>query len=157
MAKSNRKTLEHIEQFGCTVFHVGEEGELPPFSYSVGITKTAAAPEGVVVGLKQKLAHFMVNEYHLRVRAGERFQHGLRYAGFLEGFEVEARNVNHFFYDDYFGQCLRFYEDRSFDVIQLIYPNKQGIWPWQAEADDWFKSWQPILATAPISNKRPRK
>ncbi|RUX71406.1 DUF4262 domain-containing protein, partial [Mesorhizobium sp. M7A.F.Ca.CA.004.08.2.1] len=37
----------------------------------------------------------------------------------------------------------------DFRVLQLIYPTVDGIWPWQAEASNWFRAWQPLLDTAP--------
>ena len=145
MDESERKTLEDIERFGCTVFHVAAEGQAPPFSYSVGISKSASAPEVVVVGLKQPIAHFIVNEYNDRVRAGEVFSPGALYAGFLDGFEVRIEKVDRSFYAHYFGWNLWLYGGPDFDVLQVVYPNTSGIWPWEAEADEWFRTRQPIL------------
>ncbi len=141
-------TQQHIDRFGCSVIHVAAEDELPPFSYSVGIEASSGAPEVVVIGLKQQLAHFIVNEYNRRIRTGDQIQPGNRYEGFLEGFDVAAATVDPSHYDEYFGQNLRYYSGRDFRVLQLIYPNKNGVWPWQREADQWFKSWQPILSVA---------
>jgi len=150
MEQFHRKTLENIERFGCSVLHIAQEGSHPPFSYSVGITQTSNAPEAFVIGLKQELAHAVINGYNRRVRAGERFTSGKRYSGFLEGFEVEARKVAPSFYDEYFGMNLRFYKGANFEVLQLIYPDTKGAWPWEAGASEWFKSWQPVLAEKPV-------
>ena len=151
MEQADRKTLENIKEFGCSILHILEEGTLPPFSYSVGITKTSGAPEVAVVGLKQSIAHFMINEYHRRVRAGERFISGKRYSGFIEGFEIQAQKVSPSFYDEYFGRGLWFYNGANFDVLQLIYPNTSGIWPWEADANEGFKLRQPILSMEPVA------
>ena len=148
MEDGDRKTLEDIERYGCSVMHVSAECDLPPFSYSVGITKSSGAPEVVVVGLKQPIAHFVVNEYNSRVRAGEVFRAGQKYSGFLEGFEVLAILVERKHYPEYFGFDLWLYKGPSFEVLQLVYPNTSGIWPWQEEADEWFRSWQPLLGPA---------
>ena len=149
MDDSDRQTLEHIERFGCSVMHIAAEDDLPPFTYSVGINKTSAAPEVVVIGLKEPIAHFIVNEYNRRVRAGEVFVPGIKYSGFIEGFEVTAERVEESFYEEYFGHNLWLYGGASFEVIQLVYPNTSGVWPWQPEADEWFRSWQPILTSRP--------
>jgi hypothetical protein len=53
MDKAEQKAISDIEQFGCHVMHVFREGELPPFSYSVGIWKSSHRPELIVVGLEQ--------------------------------------------------------------------------------------------------------
>jgi hypothetical protein len=149
MEPHERQTLENIEKYGCSVIHVMEEGDLPPFYYSVGITKTSQAPEAIVMGLKKNLAHAVINEYNNRVRAGEKFESGKRYNGFIEGFEVQAQKVDRSFYDEYLGRNLWLYKGPNFEALQFIYPATNGIWPWDARASAWFKSRQPILVAEP--------
>lgn len=141
----DRKVLENIDEFGCSVMHVAAEGELAPFCYSIGIQRTSAAPEVIVIGLKYELAHHVVNEYNRRVRAGERFEAGGRYEDFLGGFAVEAVSVQQAAYKEYFGYNLWLYKGPNFEAVQLVYPNTSGVWPWEPEADEWFQAWQPIL------------
>src|SRR4051812_16286003 len=102
----NDKTRQDIAAYGCTVMHIIEEGELPPFSYSVGITQETGEPEVVVLGLERDLAHSVVNGYNQRVRSGERFKSGQLYSGFIGGFEVLAEEVPSAHYDEYFGQAV---------------------------------------------------
>ena len=146
---ANAKALSNIEQYGCHVIHVAGEGELPPFSYSVGIQRTSAVPEIVVIGLKQPISHFAVNEYNRRVRDGERFSHDQSASGFLEGFDVLFLNVGRIHYRDYFGWNRWLYKGDNFEVLQLVWPSTKGVWPWQPEAFDGFDKWQPILSTLP--------
>ena len=148
MDEADRQVLENIKRFGCQVMHIAAEDDLPPFAYSVGIQQTTSAPEVVVIGLKQPMAHFVVNEYNNRVRNGERFVTGQRYAGFVGGFDVLVSDVDKSHYEEYFGVDLWLYEGPNFDVVQLIYPNTSGVWPWQPEANDGFRAWQPILSKA---------
>ncbi len=145
MDAPDQKTLADIEQYGCHVLHVMAEGALPPFSYSVGIEKTSHAPELVIIGLKQPLAHALVNEYNRRVRAGEPFAAGQVVSGFLQDFDCRLRSVHPSHYREYFGCALRFYQGPAFRVLQLVYPTVEGIWPWDSAATDWFRSWQPLL------------
>jgi hypothetical protein len=147
-----RKTLANIEEFGCSVLHIAAEDDLPPFSYSVGITKVSKAPELVVIGLKQPIAHFIVNEYNKRVRSGEQFVSGNRYSDFIEGFEVQAQTVDPSFYSEYVGYNLWLYDGPNFEVLQFIYPTTSGVWPWEPGASEWFRSNQPILSTQSIEN-----
>lgn len=144
----DERTRQDIAKHGCTVMHVMEEGELPPFAYSIGISQQTGAPEVVVIGLKRPMAHFVVNEYNLRVRAGERFTAGRPYSEFLEGFDVFFEPVPPAAYQDYFGQSLDFYGGLSFEVLQLIYPTTNDVWPWAEDAPESFRKWQPILARA---------
>ena len=67
MDAAEQKALEDIERYGCHILHIMAEGDLPPFSYTVGIERASNAPELIVIGLKQPIAHFVLNEYNRRV------------------------------------------------------------------------------------------
>jgi hypothetical protein len=149
MDKGDEKALADIERYGCHVIHVAGDDDLPPFSYSVGIQKSTGKPEVVAIGLKQPLAHFVVNAYNDRARNGEAFMPGRPYSEFVEGFDVLVEKVDHAFYAEYFGWNLWLYAGPNFEVLQLVYPTTDGIWPWQACASEWFRNWQPILSATP--------
>jgi hypothetical protein len=149
MDAGEEKALADIERYGCHVIHVLEDEEGPPFSYSVGVQKTSGAPEVIVIGLKQPIAHFVVNEYNARVRAGERFAPGRRYGGFLERFDVQFEVVASDRFDEYLGWNRWLYNGNTFEVLQIIYPTTEGIWPWEGRASDWFRRRQPILCQHP--------
>jgi hypothetical protein len=152
MDPRDQKALDDIAEYGCHVIHVMEDDEGPGFSYSVGIERSSAAPEVVVIGLKRSLAHSIVNEYNRRVRAGERFEVGRRYGGFIEGFELQVVAVAKAHYRAYFGWALGLYEGSDFRVVQLIYPTTDGVWPWDAHAAEWFRAHQPILGDTDASH-----
>jgi Domain of unknown function (DUF4262) len=146
MNDGEKKALADIEEYGCHVIHVLEDEERPPFSYSVGIQRTSGAPEVIVIGLKQPIAHFVVNEYNSRVRGGESFAAGARYEGFLEGFRVQFEVVTPDHFDKYMGWDKWLYRGKTFEVLQIVYPTTDGIWPWEPRADEWFRTRQPILS-----------
>src|SRR5687768_3493408 len=114
MDPGDQKALADIDKYGCHVIHVAAEDELPPFSYSVGIQKSSGAAEVVVVGLKQPIAHFVVNEYNRRVQEGQTFVPGRTYPGFLDGFLVGFELVEEEFYREHFGWNLWLYGGPSF-------------------------------------------
>jgi hypothetical protein len=148
MDDQDARVLADIAVYGCHVIHVLEEGDLPPFSYSVGITRASSAPEVIVVGLKRELAHFIVNEYNARVRQGERFNAGAFYPDFLEGFDVTFEQVDRRHYREHFGANLRLYDGDGFEVLQLVYPTTSGVWPWDPGAPESFQAWQPLLTAS---------
>jgi hypothetical protein len=145
MNSGEEKALHDIEVYGCHVIYVLAEEELPPFAYSVGIESTSQAPELIVIGLKRELAHSIVNSYNKRIRTGERFEHGRGYSDFVGGFDCQMRPVDSSHYRDYLGWCRWFYKGDNFRVMQLVYPTTSGIWPWEPQASEWFRKWQPLL------------
>ncbi len=145
MDQYEEKALEDIEEYGCHILHVMEEDEYPSFTYSIGIEKISGQPEIMVTGLKQEIAHWIVNEYNIRVKAGEVFKVGEYYSDFLEGFEVTFKEVEQEHYSEYFGWAKWLYKSENFKVLQLIYPNTSGVWPWDPEAPEDFKWFLPKL------------
>ncbi|ARP65175.1 hypothetical protein A9K65_018645 [Mesorhizobium sp. WSM1497] len=145
------KALADIEAYGCHILYVLEEGDLAPFAYSVGIEHNFGAPELVVIGLRPEISQSIINEYCRRVHSGEVFEPGQRTSGFVKDFDCQFDAVHIEHYPEHFGWDLWFYDGPDFRVVQLIFPTTEGLWPWDAEADDWFRAWQPLLDTAPAS------
>lgn len=146
MDPREQKTLADIERYGCHVVLVREEGDHPPFAYSVGIQRTTSAPEVVVLGLAQELAHWLVNETHRRQAAGERFAEGAEQQGFLGGdFPVRFHRVARTHYREHFGWNRWLYGGDDFEVLQLVYPSTQGVWPCDPAAPPAFRARQPLL------------
>jgi len=146
MKDTEKKAVADIEAYGCHVIDVLEDEKGPPFCCSVGMQKTSGVPEVIVIGLKQPIAHFVVNEYNRRVRNGERFESGHRYDEFLEGFRVQFEFVGTDRFDEYLGWDKWLYGGKSFEAMQIIYPTTDGIWPWDERASEWFRERQPILS-----------
>jgi hypothetical protein len=137
MDKYEKEVLDNIEKYGCHIPHVLEEQDLPRFTYSIGINKTSKQPDIIIMGLKQNIAHWVINEYHRRIRAGEIFELDQYYSGFLKGFNITFKKVLLEHYEEYFGWGIWY--NGGFD------PTTSGIWPWDAEASNKFKQYQPML------------
>jgi len=145
-AANDQRVAADIEKFGCHVISVFDPGEkTPSFSYSVGIQSSAGAPEAIVVGVRSSLGHSMVNEYNNQVRRGIQFKRGVLYEGFLDGFAIYVEPAKASLLKEYTLGCNRYYKDKPFSVVQLVYPSTTGVWPWQSAADEWFRVNQPML------------
>ncbi len=147
MKEYERNILDHIQQHGCSVTSVCDPDEAePPFTYSIGIAKQTGAPELIVVGLSSKLGHWLVNEYNRRVTEGERFAPDVLYLGFLEGFAVQFGRVARPHREEYMRSACWLHAGPDFDALQLIWPSTSGVWPWESEASEWFRTNQPVLS-----------
>jgi len=140
------KALADIEQYGLHVISVRAEGEHLPFSYSIGIEKSLGQPELIVIGLGSSLAHRVINACHEQMRAGLAVTSGVRVAGLLEGFECVIGAVAPAAYREYMGWALWLHGGPDFRARQIIWPTTSGVFPWDPEADDELRSWQPLLA-----------
>ena len=146
MNEAEKKIVKIIEEYGCHVTTVFDpEGKSPTFCYSTGITKTYGSPEIIVVGLATDLGHSIVNNYAGRLKSGEMFEVGSFYPDFLNGFDVTFGEVSLSSKEEYMLSSCWFNKNK-FQALQLIYPTTSGVWPWENEATDSFRSFQPSLA-----------
>lgn len=143
----DEKALADIEQYGLHIINVREEGDLPPFTYSIGIERSLGMPELIVIGLKPELAQFVVNECYQRMKSGTAIAPGARLAGLLGGgYECLVGEVSPTRFKDYMGWAWWLYEGPHFRAYQIIFPSTAGAFPWEPEASDWFRNRQPLLA-----------
>lgn len=142
-----RNLLKNISKFGCSVTSVFDpEAEDPPFSYSIGISQTTGAPEIIIVGLDGNVAHSLINDYHRMVAAGRRFEPHTSYDEFLEGYDVRFGPVSREHRETYMRSACWLHKGPDFKAVQMLWPNKAGLWPWDEDAPESFREWQPILA-----------
>jgi hypothetical protein len=145
MDVGEEKALKNISTYGCHILNILEDEEHPSFSYSIGIEKTSSQPELIVAGLKRELSQFIINEYNRRIREGEVFKAGQRASGFLDGFEIEFREVHQSHFKEHFGWGIWLYKGTSFKVLQAVWPTTSGVWPWEQGASEWYLYVQPLL------------
>ncbi|MGE8795972.1 DUF4262 domain-containing protein, partial [Leptospira terpstrae] len=127
------------------ILHVMEDEENPCFSYSIGIQKVSNQSEIIITGLKFELTHSIINNYNNQIKLGKSFKTDTFYSGFLENFDVMFKNVNKIYFKEYFGWARWLYKGDNFNALQLIYPDVDGIWPWQENASTDFKWFIPNL------------
>lgn len=147
--QAEAKLVADVEAYGWHILNVfSTEGE-PNFSYSVGMQATLGHPDLVVLGLPLEVGQELINLVGDAIRGGLRLADGMRSADFLQGYDCLFRTVPRHLYPEYFGWGLWFYGDDDFSVLQLVYPDRQGRWPWEDGVDEAFRSNQPVLAEIP--------
>ncbi|WP_445363348.1 DUF4262 domain-containing protein [Microbulbifer sp. ANSA003] len=153
MGKSDKRILDNIEKYGCHVLSVLEDEDSPTFTYSIGIYETQSKPELLIVGLDSKISQSMVNEYCQRLKAGESFEVGRYYSGFLEGFDVCFIEMDKKYHDVYPLACNTHYGALPYTVYQLVWPTTSEQWPWDVGTSDFYQWSQPILNRTGVLEK----
>jgi hypothetical protein len=142
-----------VDEHGWAVrIVVDTEGDEPNFHYSAGITELCGHPELLVIGLAGEVGWWVVNEYGRRCVAGEQFEPGQTYEGFLEGHAVtfididsKRASVEYTTWTDWY------YERKGFPLQQLVWPDKTGAFPWQDGFREESRRLQPILGKPSIA------
>jgi hypothetical protein len=138
-------TKLNIEKFGLQVIMVNSTGYSPSFTYSIGLWKSYEHPEIICFGLSKDLGHGIINDVAEIIKNGEKISEGKIYteifkdsrAAFLK---VDKRNI-----DDYFGAALNYYQEVSFDALQLVWTDRNDRLPWEKNFEEEFLFKQPLL------------
>jgi len=144
-AKLNKEVQDNIDKFGLNVRHVLAENDLPPFSYSIGLVKSYCHPEIIIVGLKQQLAHLLINNMATDIKKGKVFVPFKYEPNILDDFNCYFIEVEKSNYDQYVGGAQQYYKGDEFPLLQCIYPTIKGIYPWEEKWPESIKNLQPIL------------
>lgn len=153
MDEKDQKALNDIEEYGCHVIQVMEGDGEPSFTYSIGINQKQCKPDLIILGLKRELSLAVVNNYKDRLLQGEEFIPGQYYPDFLGNFDVCFVKVSKKYYREFFGWGLWLHDGDDFDMLQLVWPTTDGIWPWDSEKSEYYEWAQPILNDSGTINK----
>jgi Domain of unknown function (DUF4262) len=154
-SEDDRSFIALIDKYGWAVKSVFDEhNDEPPFNYSAGIYEKLARPELLVIGLPQKVGHWVVNEYAQRCASGSEIVPGGLYDGFLEGhritfLELDSKTAS----ADYTTWTEWYYHRQRFPLLQLVWPDAvTGAFPWQENCGANCRAAQPLLAVPKIPN-----
>ncbi len=143
-----KSVLENIERFGFHATSVmgSEPGEVS-YSYSTGIHETINKSDIIIFGLSPSVSHAVIGIYYDRLKAGELFEPGNEYSGFLKGYPVIFASVPEAKIDEHMLCIPWLYLGRQHEAYQLLYPDDDGKWPWDGSADESFRQLQPVVGS----------
>ena len=150
MTDAERKFQEIIAEHGWHVMQVRnrEDETGPTFSYSTGLWKNFKHPELIIFGLSEELEHVMINNAGYDIKTGvRRFSAENYYDDFLEGFDVLMIEVDDIQRKEYATWTDWYYDRQPFPLLQCVYPNTKGVWPWEEAANAEFPEIQPLLSS----------
>jgi hypothetical protein len=144
--ESDRRLLADIAEYGWHIVGVSEDDEGPGFAFSVGLLYTLNHPEILIMGLRQNIAASLINDMGDAIRNGAVFSAGRQYDDIAAGFPLAFVAVDQRYYREYLGYALWFYRTLDFPVLQCIWPDKAGVFPWEPAYDSRFFDLQRVLA-----------
>lgn len=129
--------------FGTRVFD--PEKEEPDFTYSTGFFQGLGHPEVIIFSLPQKLSHDILWDIYRDIREGKIPKPGARISGIFGNHQAVFLPVSRDFYADHLGWSRWFYRGDDFPCLQLVWPDPEGMFPWESHFDPEFAGDQPDL------------
>jgi hypothetical protein len=143
----DRKLLSDVAEHGWHIPHIFADESGPCFSFSVGFYLKFGHPEILVMGLSQSVAHKFINLVGGYIRSGRVFRPGERTDDLAQGFSCCFVPIVTEHYREYLGYGIWFYRSlkQPFPALQLVWPDKQGKFPWESGYDERFFKLQRLL------------
>ncbi|MFF4341493.1 DUF4262 domain-containing protein [Kitasatospora sp. NPDC001540] len=148
----DRSTNVHIGEHGWSVIMVPADEEGPGFAYTVGLWHTHRRPELAMFGLDVQAMRAMLNLLGARAAAGEPLVAGRAYGDVVEGRPVVLRDVDRGWYREFLGMVIAHYRHPPVPVLQVLWPDADGAFPWQPESGEPYRAQQPQLWLPPAEH-----
>jgi hypothetical protein len=135
----------NIKKYGHHIIHVLEEDDEPNFSYTIGLFETFQKPDIIIIGQSQELLQTLLNNLAYDYKEGRTLTAGKLEEDIIDDYKCMVVDVDKKHYDEYLGLAMDYYKKRDFQVIQIIWPTTSNQYPYDKDASEDFKKWQPVL------------
>ena len=144
---AERKLLADVAERGWHILGVPANKEGPGFTFSVGILYSLSHPEIMIMGLPTNTAARLINTMGDAIRVGREYLPGQRYDDLADGFPLAFVSMDQRYYREYLGTALWFYRTPDFPVLQCVWPDKAGLFPWEPGFDSRYFQVQRVLGS----------
>ena len=148
---AQRRLLADVAEQGLHVVHVARGNGAFACAYSVGLWHHFAQPEVIVVGLDPAIAAELLEAVADEADAGRVCAAGSARDDLLRGYPVRFLAVPPQLVARHLPLAHWAYEGADFPAVQLVWPDKQGRWPWQDDVRSGLIALQPLLDRLPPS------
>jgi hypothetical protein len=141
----DRQLLRDVRDVGWHVVLIPEEGGTPGWAFSVGLYSSFSAPEVIVFGLDLDVAHHLINTVGESAKSGSPATEQEVRTELIDQYACTFRTVAQQWYKPFMGAACWYYRSTKFPLLQCLWPDRSGHYPWSR---DFQKSWkwaQPLL------------
>ena len=135
-----------IREFGWFSTNVFEDNEGPGFSYTTGFWVNLGVPEVILFFPDSKIAHDVLWDFYRDTEKGRRLPTGVRAPDIFANVDAFLFPVGRQHYAEYLGWSRWFYGGDEFPCVQLVWPDREGRFPWQDGVEESFKKLQPDIS-----------
>ena len=141
-----------IETNGWALEPVAPDAEhdppTPGYAYSMGLPEAVGFPEVVVFGLAPVAANGLIGLVVDACRGGTEIPLGVELVGLLDN-ELRClfAPVDLEPWGPYFATATAWYRGGPFEMVQLMYPDRNGFMPYETSYEQRMMLAQPVIGT----------
>jgi len=137
--------VAQVRKHGWFGTHVLPDEDGLSFSYTTGFWLKFGFPEVILFALSRERAHDTFWHIYHELDAGRRPPIRVLTNGIFRNFLAVFLPVSAKQYPQHLGWSRWFYGNDGFECLQLVFPDRDGYFPWSREASDEFRARQPDL------------
>jgi len=134
-----------VREHGWVGTSVSAEDNQQGFSYTTGFWVSAGAPEIIIFSMRDDVSQDILWGLFHDARSGTSFPVARRLNDIFSNCPAYLFPVSRHRYREHLGWSLWFYGGDDFPCLQLVWPDRDGRFPWEGGFDEAFRSSQPDL------------
>jgi hypothetical protein len=142
-------TIGNVQQYGWSVIMVPEDNQGPGWAYTIGLWHTHNSAELAMFGLDVTLMKTCLNHLGNQIAAGQPAAADQENHDVIERYPVHLKQIDHRWYKAFFGRAIGFYRRQPIPFLQVVWPDRHGRFPWDADNDPHLQQRQPQLWRRP--------
>lgn len=142
---AEQKVIDDVAKFGWHCVGILADGDLAPYSFTIGLQHKYGHPELVIFGLSSTVAHAVLSIAVEAIQQGNPIDLSLPTDELLEGYQCVFVRVPEAEYHEHVGFCRWFYQGNNFPLYQVVWPTREGHFPWHPSVSEKFRANQPVL------------
>jgi hypothetical protein len=120
----------------------------PSYAYTIGLPALLGFPEIAVFGLTPVAARGLIGLVVDAVRGGTQIPFGVELVGLLDNeLRCVFAHVDTVEFGPFFATATAWYRGEPFEMVQLVYPDRNGFMPYEAGYEQRLRLAQPVIAT----------
>lgn len=139
--------VEKIREFGWFRTNIFPEDNLPGFSYTTGFWSSLNFPELITFALKDDAAHQISWNVFNDLKRRREMLLKQRLSDILDGADVVMVPVDKRYYAEHLGWSRWFYGGDEFPCVELVWPDRNNLFPWERGFERDFDGKQPDLSS----------
>jgi hypothetical protein len=140
-----QKVVDDVAKFGWHCVNILAEGDLGPYSFTIGLQQSYGHSELIIFGLPSKVAHEVLNIAIKAIQNGAPIDLSSPTDQLLEGYPCLFVKVPESEYYEHVGFCRWYYQGNNFTLHQIVWPTRDGHFPWHPSVSESFRANQPVL------------
>jgi hypothetical protein len=146
------ETIAQVREHGWQVMMIPADDNGPGWAFTIGLWHTHGIPELAMFGLDIYDMKACLNGLGGRAVGGQRVEADQIRHDVIEEHPVTLKSVDMRWYRAFFGSAIMFYRRPPFPVLEVVWPDRDGFFPWQEESDESYRTRQPQLWLTPAAH-----